>query len=90
MSDPTNRNKLWICPYWKWDGVRTIHCEGGSLQFPTRECADAYMLAYCGANPEWQRCSVARALNEYYEKIEEAKDEKRRQTARRRESDRRA
>ena len=76
---PANRHRMWACPFFKWDGVTSISCEGGRFVFPDREAADEYLTLYCAANPDWRTCSVAAALFAYYDRQEEDADEKRRQ-----------
>lgn len=37
-------HKAWICPFFRWDDVQMVSCEGGSkLRFPDRESAMQYM-----------------------------------------------
>ncbi len=66
MSKAMKRSKFWMCPFFKWDGAAEVSCEGGRIRFPDSKSANAYMNAHC-ANDDWQKCSVAAALVEYYE-----------------------
>ena len=77
--EAANRHRTWTCPFFKWDGINFISCEGGRVSFPDRTTAEYYMEAYCAALPGWQECTVAAALYAYYEQQEEIKDEERRQ-----------
>ena len=61
----------WCCPYYKWDGKGTVHCEGGKLKLPPAAAED-YIRTYCADNPGWRRCTVARAVTRFYEQLEEA------------------
>ena len=75
--------KSWRCPFFGYDSVRRnsmrrcIHCEGGStVVLASRAEFDAYADAYCCS--DWQRCSIARALNLHYERLEDRKHDKKR------------
>lgn len=66
MADkPINRSKYWRCPYFRWDAEHAVHCEGGRVAMPSRTFANQYMTAFCAG--DWKQCSVARALDKYYE-----------------------
>jgi len=70
-SKPANRNKYWMCPFFKWDGEKDVNCEGGRISFPSRDAANEYMNTFCADNPGWENCTVAKKLYEYYERTEE-------------------
>ena len=59
-------HKAWTCPFFTWDEMLTVGCEGGKLRFPDKESAVAYMDAHCAG--DWKRCSVASSLLKYYDR----------------------
>ncbi len=63
-------NKVFACPYYVWDGVISIYCEGGRFRLPERASADEYIEQYCCDIDGWRRCTLARALNRHYERKE--------------------
>ena len=74
MGVAVKRNKFWACPFFKWDGKQEISCEGGRVNFPLPDTANAYMNEYCAG--DWKKCSVAAALLEYYETEEENREKR--------------
>lgn len=69
-------HKAWTCPFFKWDDVQSVGCEGGKLRFPDKESAVEYMDAYC-AGAAWEQCSVAASLLNYYDRKEDNDHEQR-------------
>ena len=65
-----NRRKLWLCPYFGWDGPDFLRCECGRPAFPDRTAANEYMTKHCAGS--WEECSLAKAWIEH----EEIRDEK--------------
>ena len=64
------------CPFFTGDqqsrdgSTFWVGCEGGScVRLPARAEAAAYVREYC-ASYDWQRCSIAAALVERYQKEE--------------------
>lgn len=59
-----------ICPFWKWcDTPRlTLHCEGGLITFPDGDAKEFLECQYCASDQGWRRCSIARTLDDYYER----------------------
>ena len=57
-------SRLWKCPYFEGDERQAIHCEGGTVTFIDRATDLRYATAYC-CNA-WERCTLARALNQFY------------------------
>ena len=60
---------LWQCPYFRWDKKYECHCEGGVLRFSDGQTYLNYIHTYCAGS--WQKCTLARALGEQYEKGDE-------------------
>lgn len=60
--------KTIYCPFWKWCEETRVHCEGGKLVFPDRAAKEAFTGTLCGNRWDWRRCSLARMLNDYYER----------------------
>lgn len=59
----------WVCPYHYRHYKDHIICEDGRIELPSIEAAKDYMRSYCGSY-NWEHCSLARALNKYYEEKE--------------------
>lgn len=64
-SPAVNRSLSWTCPFFKWDGLQEISCEGGRIRLPDKKTALEYMHQHCAG--DWHGCSVARAITDYYE-----------------------
>lgn len=56
------------CPYWGWDKYLETHCEMAVLKFQTPEARKKFIYQYCTSINGWQECSIAKILNEEYEK----------------------
>lgn len=67
-SKPAQRHKKWLCPFFRWDAVDEVHCEGGRVCMPTKQHAEEYMDKFCC--DAWETCSIAAALNRFYEEDE--------------------
>jgi hypothetical protein len=66
-------HKTWRCPYFRYDEKRSVHCEGGTvIRFPDRRSIQDYTTAFCAAY-NYGECTVAKALNNYYERKEKEK-----------------
>jgi len=62
-------NKAFACPYYKWDERQRVTCEGGvSVPFPDYRTACEYMDRYCANVAGWHGCSIAAALEGFYER----------------------
>jgi len=61
-------NRIWTCPYYRWDEKGKIHCEGGVICFRERRTQTRYADRFCGG--DWGRCTLARSLNLQYEEDE--------------------
>lgn len=62
--------RAYQCPFFKWEGKREIHCEGGDLRFLDGLAMREYIDEYCALNPEWQGCSLAGNIAEAYKRKE--------------------
>lgn len=60
--------KSWACPFWQWEEVLCLHCEGAKLTFKSREGWRTYIDRYCAHVPGWEECPIARALTKEYER----------------------
>lgn len=63
-------HRAFICPYFQYDIKLGVKCEGGKINFKDRDHALGYENKYCGSY-DWKHCSVAQALNIYYEEQDE-------------------
>ena len=57
------------CPYYESNGKRSVHCEGGRVKLPTAEAEKEYIRFYCADHLGWKRCTVARAITRFYERV---------------------
>lgn len=62
--------RVWACPFFQWDERRGIHCEGGGVSFEDRETFGRYATRHCCDVDGWDKCSLAQALVERYERRE--------------------
>lgn len=60
--------KTYACPFWKWENGLSMSCECCRMDFPDKDTKSDYAQQYCASVEGWKNCSVARALNEFYEK----------------------
>ena len=64
-------DELVKCPYYKKDGVQSVHCEGVEdacglhLGFAAKGQMNAYKKTFC--REDWKRCMVAKMLNAKYD-----------------------
>ena len=65
------RKIKWACPYYRWDEKTRIHCDGGIIKIPHERDMIAYARRYCAAVPGWEDCTIAKAMNESYEREEQ-------------------
>ena len=64
-----------ICPYFAWENKTAIGCEGKTVhRFPKGRMCRSYQEKYCAGN--WQECTYAKVMNEYYEQEQGEKDGK--------------
>lgn len=61
--------RVWACPFYRNDRKGKIYCEGGCVQMRKRTL-DGYAERFCGSVEGWEKCSIARALVEEYERSE--------------------
>lgn len=62
-----NRNRYFLCPFFKWDGIDFVSCEAGHPRIYDKATAEAYMSRYCCA--DWKHCTLAAELLKYYDEI---------------------
>lgn len=63
-------NRVWTCPFFHWDERRKVHCEGGCVALKDARSFDRYARSFCASVNGWERCTVAKALVEQYERRE--------------------
>ena len=63
--------KTFSCPFYQWEEPLGVHCEGGCVRFPDKKTRTEFLDQYCSANPAWEKCSIASALQKYYERMEQ-------------------
>lgn len=64
-------NRTFICPFYVRDHRDKMRCEGGTVRLADLRSTLRYMNSYC-ASYDWERCTLARALEEFYEGREKA------------------
>jgi len=60
--------RTWICPYFKYDEKRRVHCEAGVIRMPDEQAMKDLADAYCGNLPGWEKCPLARCMSAFYER----------------------
>lgn len=56
-------NRVWRCPFFRWDKREEIRCEGGHIRrFQHQRELAAWARNYCGRETGWEACPTARAL----------------------------
>jgi hypothetical protein len=60
-------NRIWCCPYFKWDKRQEVHCEGGAVAMTDRGLFLEYIERYCASVDGWQKCTIAQAMTKYYQ-----------------------
>lgn len=63
--------KTICCPFWKWDAGKSMSCEFCRMTFPDGETKQDYARRYCASLEDWEKCSFAGTLLEFYERDEE-------------------
>ena len=63
-------NRLWQCPFYRYDQYRDLRCEAGQLKFQRRKTHRRYVERYCASAEGWEACTLAKALLEQYEEGE--------------------
>lgn len=64
-------HKKFACPFFTWDEKFKVHCEGGCVKFRDRKEAGEYQDRYCASVTGWKDCTVAKSVENYYERTEE-------------------
>ena len=63
-------HKNFACPFYRSDRRRgelfIVSCEGGLVRLPGRRAFNAYADRICCA--DWRSCTIAGALEEYYDR----------------------
>jgi len=58
----------YVCPYWDWEKKLNMHCQMAVMKFPDQKTREVYIRKYCTCVEGWENCSIAKTLNERYEK----------------------
>lgn len=66
--------RVWACPFFRWDERLRVHCEGGKMSLTDPRTFESYACRYCCDVDGWDRCSLAKALVEQYERREREGD----------------
>lgn len=56
------------CPFYLRDRDNKITCEAGRQRWPDMQAKRTYLRDYCAG--DWEHCTVARILQEYYERTD--------------------
>lgn len=67
-------HRFCICPYYSYDEKLAVHCEAGKIKFKGDVAITDYMDKYC-ASYEYEKCSLAKFLEEYYRRKYEEDEE---------------
>lgn len=56
-------NRVWKCPFFRWDKREEIHCEDGHAKvFQHQRELAAWAREHCGKETGWEACPIAQAL----------------------------
>lgn len=56
-------NRVWKCPFFRWDKREEIHCEGGHAKvFQHQRELAAWAREHCGKETGWEGCPIAQTL----------------------------
>lgn len=56
-------NRVWRCPFFRWDKREEVRCEGGHVRtFQHQRELAAWARRYCGRETGWEACPIARDL----------------------------
>lgn len=61
-------SKTWSCPFYQWTKTGMVSCEGGRMDFPSKESFNDYATRFCANNPGWRSCTIAQNLGRHYER----------------------
>ncbi len=61
---------LMQCPFYKDERRLKLFCEGGTLKSPDLRYRREYLLKYCASEDGWKKCTIAKSLNEYYDRAD--------------------
>jgi len=56
------------CPFYKKNKGMKTYCEGGAVNHPDKIARREYMAQFCADLNNWHRCSIAEAMEKYYER----------------------
>lgn len=73
-------NRTYTCPFYRTHGRYYVNCEGGKLTFPNRITMNKFINKYCAHHRQWQCCTLASAINEFYEDKDYEKETKKKTT----------
>lgn len=56
-------NRVWKCPFFRWDKREEIHCEDGHAKvFQHQRELAAWAREHCGKETGWEGCPIAQTL----------------------------
>ena len=56
-------NRVWKCPFFRWDKREEIHCEDGHAKvFQHQRELAAWAREHCGKETGWEACPIAQTL----------------------------
>ena len=59
------------CPFFSKEVGLKTNCEGGAIKHPDKTARKDYMLTYCASDIGWKKCTLAKSLNNYYDRKDE-------------------
>lgn len=59
--------RIFACPYYHHDERGAVVCEGGRVNL-RKETMSEYLGGYCCSVEGWGKCTLAKALNQQYER----------------------
>ena len=61
-----NHTTLYVCPFWGVKKGNVFFCEGGKFKFHDLHSFNQYVSKYCCDIGNYKKCTICKALNEYY------------------------
>lgn len=56
------------CPFYKREDALSLFCEGGDFKFHDYKARKEYIQNFCEDIKDWHKCTIACALENYYER----------------------
>lgn len=75
MKDKKEKTAF-MCPFFKWEFLGAIGCEGAVLRFTNRDERDELVNNFCAHYDDWRKCTLAKNLFKKYERQDKTNGKK--------------